>query len=238
MRRLAQEQERRSVSNQEEKPVSQSDVLSSPGVGHNSPGAAATATATPAARQRICRVPECVTVLAARNKSGFCSRHFHRSEAQPGKNGHGSAPRNGHAVHVHDDAAAAKVRRPTNGHAIATATAAAQICRAPDCGTALDQRNRSGFCHAHFYLSRRKPNGHAAAKLSVKTNGHAIAKLAEIRGNGRAITKGNGSNRHSTPVTVPAVAASASEERLNSVLLSWPVDQKLKAINAWLTAAL
>jgi hypothetical protein len=236
MKRFLQEQERRSASNsQEDKQVNHSDAIPTrPSV--PTPEAATTPASVAPAKARRCRVLNCVTVLGKQNRSGFCSRHFHRSEAKPRVNGRGSAPRaNGHAL----------TSEKTNGLAIAASqikakTPSAPTCKAPGCGAELAPQNKSGFCRQHFYLSRsrtlasgrastERPSGHAAAAPG-KTNGRAVAAsipIDEIRRNGHAGVASNSNGHDHT-----------SEERLNSVLLAWPIEQKLKVVNAWLTAAI
>lgn len=209
MKRFLQAQERPSLTNEENKPVNHSDdVVPIKTNGQTSPATIIAATTPPASR--VCSVTDCGTALIEQNKSGFCTRHFHQS----------------------------KVKNRANG---------AHVCKALNCGARLLAKNRSGFCHAHFYLSKSTSyatNGraaaHSAVKLPGKTNGHAIAAASgvdEIRGNGH--TGSNG--RASLIVAAPANATGddhTSEARLNSVILAWPLDQKFKAVQAWLSAAI
>ena len=123
----------------------------------------------------------------------------------------------------------------------------ARICRVPDCGISLATRNRSGFCSRHFHRSETKktsklatlrrcapPKGGVTTRPSIRTNGHAIASIGNSK---------NGSNGDSVPNPLRAfqglsLDGHVSEERLNLVILAWPLEQKVKALSAWLTAAI
>jgi len=90
-------------------------------------------------------------------------------------------------------------------------------CAVAECGELLNAQNKSGFCHRHFHRSRAK---------KIRTNGHTGLRVDRV--------KANGHSQATSPVPVREI----SEDRVNSIILSWPLDQKLKVLQAWLTAAI
>jgi hypothetical protein len=86
--------------------------------------------------------------------------------------------------------------------------------------------NRSGFCTAHFYDSKRKDNPAPRGRLrkvadprplvSVKANGHA---------NGNA--NGNGSVAGTATLKV-------SREQIVSMFTGWPLEDQVGAVQLWL----
>lgn len=129
---------------------------------------------------------------------------------------------------------ALKVPSKTNGHAIASTVAAVgatRVCKVSECATTLGAKNRSGFCHKHFHRSETKTRARADRGRSgdicpipdeLRTSSRSTARL---KGN-VAVAAKNSLHDHT------------SEARLNSIIMAWPVEQKLKIVNAWLTGAI
>ena len=94
------------------------------------------------------------------------------------------------------------------GHDVLAITA--QVCKAEGCKTPITPANRSGYCGRHFGRSRRE-----------KTNGHASTVPKNGNGNGHA--------------TAIAAVNTPREDRLNQVLIGFPIDTKQRLVTAWLT---
>jgi len=125
-----------------------------------------------------------------------------------------------------------------------------RLCGVEECRERLGPQNKSGFCRRHFHRSESKSakkssrtNGHASAKSPGKTN--RASQLADARANGHAKNgfHKNGANGHSLMASAEILKPAGTgelltEERVNSVLLAWPLDTKRKCLNAWLDGAI
>jgi hypothetical protein len=206
LRRLSKQRDGCSISSKEEKPVNATTSLrQQPTTGNSQipqpPRVESDIgkTSAQATRSNICEVEGCGTELGRRNKSGFCGRHFHRSERRTASH----KPSSG--IHASErPRAVTKAPGGTNGQAIGLSSS----CKVRGCVATLGPLNKSGFCRRHFRRS----------KIA------STEQIDAIRSSTRAIAG-------------PLPNGQVSEARLNSLILAWPVDQKLKVLNAWLTAA-
>jgi hypothetical protein len=115
------------------------------------------------------------------------------------------------------------------------ATIAARICRKPGCTTPLGPKNQSGLCSPHFHWSdpaKRSSstgNGHAAAG----SNGHAGTDRDSVA------PKATSGSRLDVDALRSAVGSrdltgEFIEDRLDRLILSFPVTEKAKIATAWL----
>jgi hypothetical protein len=102
----------------------------------------------------------------------------------------------------------------TNGSA-----GAKRICRKPGCGTPLGPTNRSGNCSAHCHYGKTKP-GRSAGDC------HTIT-----RSNGNAVES-------DVAVAIPELAGDFREDRLDRLILGFPLADKAKIATLWLRGAL
>ena len=90
---------------------------------------------------------------------------------------------------------------------------APKLCKRPGCEMKLSIGNSSGLCRCHSRWKAHAGNGHATAP----TNGHAHAHAP-----------GNGHAKADTP------ANGVLEDRLDKLILSFPVSDKAKIVDSWI----
>jgi hypothetical protein len=171
------------------------------------PGAAPKSIVETSPAPRICSGPGCKMILRPANRTGKCQKHRSHSKTN------GAAqlkivPQN------EKSRSSALLASPA---AAATQT---RVCKVPGCGRQLVWNNATGLCKDHH-----KPH----SRPHFKANGH---------GNGAAVDRANGLSpvAPGEPSIAPAANGheSAVEMRVNLVLASIPLEDKLALISGWL----
>jgi hypothetical protein len=110
---------------------------------------------------------------------------------------------------------------------------APKMCRRPGCDRKLGSGNTIGLCARHVRWTAPAERTSSAAE---KTNGHAHAP-----GNGVTAKPTNGHATTPAPKNgngAAAVAEDFLEERLDKLILSFPVSDKAKIVNSWIKGAI
>jgi len=116
-----------------------------------------------------------------------------------------------------------------NGHGTNGSTHQPErICGRPECGATLAERSRSGFCQKHTHdAAGRRPAAasHRHTHDSEKPNGHLKNGSEQKLSNPKA---GNG-------VELTLAPENLQPDRIDQLLLSLPLTERVRLAGAWLT---
>lgn len=121
------------------------------------------------------------------------------------------------------------------------AKTAPKICIRPGCGNPLGRLNRSSRCSKHFHWQRPRKdlsagNGHATAR-SNGTGGHLETPVDGI--GSKPVSRGAKAESETKSLEVISdLADGFIEERLDRLILSFPIADKAKIATAWLKGEL
>jgi hypothetical protein len=138
----------------------------------------------------------------------------------------------GMETRVQNEKSATALKTPVAADAdVSTDSEHKRLCAAPKgCSRELRASNRSGYCGKHFHLTRKSHAArHATGHGRTGVKSHA-ARHANGHGRDGVTGTNDATASHASPVQ-----ADVREDRLNRLLLSFPMEDKTRIATAWLS---